>query len=120
MKAATAALNDPDGAVQATHEKQMLNNNHPDFWAMCFLDLFPRGDCQERTPRTRRLARFNPEEAWAQCLMERGDHMRWRRSLEFVATCYNVLLRRNQLNVIGLYVRHHGDAVSKDFRFHAP
>ena len=31
------------------HKQELLNSFAPDFWFRCFVDLFYRGDCMERS-----------------------------------------------------------------------
>ena len=94
--------------LSVTHTSELLSNFHPDFWVSCFLDLFPRGDCQEKSLRPKALN----SNLWAKTLIDRGDFKRWRRCLEFVASTYNVLLRREQLQAVSLFIKFHGDRVA--------
>ena len=59
--------------------------------------LFPRGDCAEKC-----LARTSilPSWRWAKCLLTRADFSLWRRDVEFVASLYNVFLRRDQVGAV--------------------
>ena len=45
-----------------------------------------------------------PDFKWAKCLLQRADFIGWRTNLEFVASLYNVLLRRAQLRAVHLVV----------------
>ena len=107
LTAAAQHLERGDPDVRMTHREQFLNNFEKDFWASCFLDLFPRGDCQERSLRRKQC----PDWKWA-TLITRVDARRWRRSREFVACLYNVLLRRSQLRAVKLFIDSHGDRVA--------
>ena len=86
--------------VQMTHQQEFLSMFEADFWASCFLDLFPRGDCQERSPRKR----YCPEWKWSKALLTRVDNRRWRRSFEFVASLFNIRLRRSQMRAVKLQI----------------
>ena len=45
-----------------------------------------------------------PDFKWAKCLLTRADFAGWRTNLEFVASLYNVLLRRAQMRAVHLVV----------------
>ena len=109
LDAAARHLNQGVPDVQMTHQQEFLSNFEADFWASCFLDLFPRGDCQERSPRKR----YCPEWKWSKALLTRVDNRRWRRSLEFVASLYNIRLRRSQMRAVKLYIDTHGPRVEE-------
>ena len=90
-----------------------------DFWAMPFVDLFPRCDCMERDPRRthgdaakRDHLRGKP---WAQVLLSRADYRGWARSKAFVACLFNILYRREQYGAIKMLVLY-----SPVFQRHAP
>eukprot|EP00959_Pyramimonas_sp_CCMP1952_P472024 9499389-Pyramimonas_sp.AAC.1 len=70
-------------AVRIAHGNQFFSSRAENFWAACFVRLFPRGDCQETCPR--RPARL-PAAQWAKTLLARADAACWRRDVEFVAT----------------------------------
>ena len=74
-----------------------LKNTDPAFWFSCFVRLFPRGDCAERCGE--RLAPLS-RARWVKCLLTRADAPQWRTDVEFVATLYNVLLRRDQMHAV--------------------
>ena len=84
--------------VYIVQRNEMLSSFAPEFWSHCFVDLFPRGDCQERVPggRPTPLLDF----MWAKCLLTRADFTGWRMNLEFVASLYNILLRRSQMRAV--------------------
>ena len=103
LEAATRHLARDPANQTLTTKPEMLSNFHSDFWTMCFIHLFPRGDCQERTPR-RSKGSYLPGRTWAKVLITRGDYRRWRRDFEFVACTYNILLRRSQLNAVKWFV----------------
>ncbi len=73
----------------------MLSIFDPDFWPHCFVDLFFRGDCQERVATGRQT--FLPGFRWAKCLLTRHDFRGWSTNIEFVVSLYNILLRRAQM-----------------------
>eukprot|EP00973_Karenia_brevis_P044966 6226834-Karenia_brevis.AAC.1 len=74
-----------------------MSNNNPLFWFSCFVRLFPRGDCLERcNARPTRL----PSWRWAKCLLTRADFNLWRLDVEFVASLYNIFLRREQIQAV--------------------
>ena len=91
-------------AVQISHGQEFLSSRAEHFWSSCFLRLFPFGDCAEKC-RTRPTAL--PSERWSKCLLSRTDTRRWRCDVEFVATAYNVSLRRNQISAVQAYMRSH-------------
>ena len=103
LEAATIHSGQSSGDTKLRTKSEMLSNFHPDYWTMCFIHLFPRGDCQERTHR-RIKGRYIQGRIWAKALITRGDYRRWRRDFEFVACTYNILLRRNQLNAVKFFV----------------
>ena len=45
-----------------------------------------------------------PDLQWAKCLLSRADNTAWRMNLEFVASLYNILLRRSQMRAVHLVV----------------
>ena len=107
LEAATKHLHSQDEYLSVTHKAVLLSNFYPDVWVSCFIDLSPRGDCQEKYRRLRWLK----DKVWAKTLIERGDFKCWRISLEFVASAYNVLLRRSQLTAVRLFVAAHAESV---------
>ena len=84
------------------HGQEFLNNYHHDFWTSCFVDKFPRGDCQE-CPRKGRVVGLRGHK-WAQCLLHRTDTISWRMDAEFIATLFGILLRRDQIRAVELTV----------------
>ena len=64
--------------------------------------LFSRGDCQE-TCRERRTKL--PHERWIKCLLTRQDFPLFRMDGEFVASAYNVFLRRDQMSAVEAYAQ---------------
>ena len=42
---------------------------------------------------------------WAKYLLTRKDFAVWRQGVEFIATFYNVFLRRDQINAVEAFVR---------------
>ena len=80
------------------HRDQPLSSFAADFWTQCFVDLFYRGDCQERL--SVRRPTFLPDFLWPKCLLSRADFRGWRMNVEFVACVYNILLRRDQLRAV--------------------
>ena len=42
---------------------------------------------------------------WATCLLTRKGFALWRQDVEFIATLYNVFLRRDQINAVEAFVR---------------
>ena len=84
------------------HGNVFLSSKTPNFWASCFVSLFPRGDCQEMcSARVTRL----PSSKWAKCLLNRADAVSWRKDVEFVATLFNVFLRRDQMNKVEAHMK---------------
>ena len=77
----------------------MLSSFAPEFWAHCFVEMFTRGDCLERVPGGGRPT-FLHDFLWAKCLITRADFVDWRMNLEFVASLYNILLRRSQMRAV--------------------
>ena len=82
--------------------EDVLSSFASEFWHDCFVDLFFRGDCQERVPGGRPTKL--PDFLWAKCLLSRHDNTAWRTSLEFVASLYNILLRRSQMRAVHFVV----------------
>jgi hypothetical protein len=81
-----------------------LSNFAPGFWSHCFLHLFSRGDCAERD-RHRQLGPYSKDlgqwgKKWAHCLVRRADFNGWRLSVDFIASLYNILLRRDQMRAV--------------------
>ena len=91
-----------DGKVPISLSDHLLSSRNPAFWCHCFMRLFPRGDCAERNPaRTTSL----PSWRWAKTLLTRSDSSSWRQDVEFIASVYNVFLRRDQINAVEMAVR---------------
>ena len=88
--------------LQIGHTSDFLNNRNPLFWCSCFMRLFPRGDCAERSPARLQLL---PSWRWAKCLLTRADFPLWRLDVEFVASLYNVFLRRDQVGAVEAAIR---------------
>jgi hypothetical protein len=83
-------------------DKIFLNNHNPLFWYSCFVRLFPRGDCAERcSERPTHL----PSWKWAKCLLTRADTDHWRTDVEFIASLFNIFLRRDQVNAVEIYYK---------------
>ncbi|CAK0905228.1 unnamed protein product, partial [Prorocentrum cordatum] len=93
---------DDAAAVQITHGDQFLSSRAENFWAACFVRLFPRGDYQETC--SQRPARL-PAATWAKTLLTRADTVCWRRDVEFVATLFNTFLRRDQMASVEAHVK---------------
>jgi len=83
------------------HSDDILKNRDPLFWFSCFVRLFPRGDCAERC--VERLTHL-PSWRWAKTLLTRIDFPLRGQDVEFVATLYNVFLRRDQVRAVELSV----------------
>ena len=87
-----AARERSEETVQTTvRDNTFLNNRDPLFWCSCFVKLFPRGDCAERCAER---PTFLPAWRWAKCLLTRADAAHWRTDVEFIASLYNIFLRR--------------------------
>ena len=79
------------------HSNELLSNRDPLFWYSCFVRLFPRGDCGEKcVDRSSKL----PAWRWAKTLLTRGDSPLWRQDVKFVASLYNIHLRRDQVQAV--------------------
>ena len=91
-----------DASLVVPHSGELLSSRDPLFWCSCFLRLFPRGDCAERCRD--RLTHL-PSWRWAKCLLTRGDFGLWRLDVEFVASLYNIFLRRDQISAVEACVR---------------
>jgi hypothetical protein len=90
--------------LEVGHEEQLLSNFSPSFWSHCFIHLFCRGDCAERD-RRRSLGPYHNDlgqwgKKWAHCLVRRADFSGWRLSVDFIASLYNILLRRDQMRAV--------------------
>ena len=89
-----------NASLKVTFSDTFLNNSDPLYWCKCFMRLFPRGDCQERclnSEGTQKRRTPLPSWRWAKCLLTRADFALWRLDVEFVASLYNVFLRRDQI-----------------------
>ena len=99
-----AAQERSEETIQTTVQANtFLNNRDPLFWYSCFVRLFPRGDCAEKC--SERLTNLPPWR-WAKCLLTRADADHWRTDVEFIASLYNIFLRRDQVNAVELYYKH--------------
>ena len=84
------------------HNAEIINNRDPLFWFCGFVRLFPRGDCWERsTQRSSKLSSWR----WAKTLLTRADFPLWRQDVEFVASVYNVHLRREQVHAVEMGIQ---------------
>ena len=85
------------------HSKDVSSNRHPLFWCSCFMRLFPRGDCAEKClERSTSVASWR----WAKCLLTRADFALWRLDVEFIASLYNLFLRRDQVGAVEASVQY--------------
>ena len=75
--------------VLVAHDMQLLNTFHPDWWVLCFTDLFYRGDF--KVP-----PRFSLR-SWGAALLKRRDFAGWAASKELAATIHNIVARRTQM-----------------------
>ena len=96
-----ASQDSPEAKIQlAVEDNTFLNNQDPLFWCSCFVRLFPRGDCAERcTERPTHL----PSWMWAKCLLKRADAPHYRTDVEFIASLYNIFLRRDQVSAVEVF-----------------
>ena len=85
------------------HKQDLLNSFAPDFWFRCFVDLFYRGDCMEKSRQ--RSSPVLDGRRWVKCRLTRADFRGWRGSIDFVACLYNVLMRRDQLRAVSAEVK---------------
>ena len=81
---------------------EFLNNRDPSFWCWSFMRLFPRGDCAERCEAR---PSFLPSWRWAKGLLMRADFVLWQCDVEFVASLYNVFLRRDQVSAVEAFYK---------------
>ena len=89
-------------AMRVPRAQEFLSNSDPLFWYSCFVRLFPRGDCLEKwAVRSSAL----PSWRWAKCLLTRADCSLWRKDVEFVASVYNIFLRRDQVSAVEATMR---------------
>ena len=56
LEAAARYLERGEPDVRMSHGADYLSDFSVDFWVSCFIDLFPRGDCQERSVRKKFVA----------------------------------------------------------------
>ena len=98
-----AATEKAQGKIEVCiKDKTFLNNHTLLSWYLCFVRLFPRGDCAERcSERPTHI----PSWKWAKCLLTRADTDHWRTDVEFIASLYNIFLRRDQINAVELYFK---------------
>ena len=90
--------------LEITFDPKPLRNRDPDFWSFTFVHLFCRGDCQEGGAMGQRTAAIYARR-WAKCLLTRADFKGWRMDVEFVASVYNILLRREQIKNVELTLK---------------
>ena len=95
-----------DNPMVIPHTGEFLNNRDPLFWYSCFVRLFPRGDCAERCEE-RPDGSSLPSWLWAKTLLTRADCVLWRQDVEFIASVYNIHLRRDQIRAVEASVRAH-------------
>ena len=88
-------------AVRLPHGTKLLNSFDEDYWAVCFVDLFYRGDCRERYSQHTKQVRGR---TWIKLLLKRADFAGWAMCKEFAACTFNVLLRRSQMYALHTYV----------------
>jgi len=93
---------DSKACLEIPHSKLFLSNRDPLFWFSCFVRLFPRGDCLERCPQRSTIL---PAWRWAKCLITRADFNLWRLDVEFIASLYNIFLRRDQVAAVEATLR---------------
>ncbi|CAK0894190.1 unnamed protein product, partial [Prorocentrum cordatum] len=99
---------DDRAPLKITHETTFLSARTPNFWASCFVRLFPRGDCQETCPERKAAdstVSFLSSNKWTQCLLKRADCDYWRKDLEFVASVVNIFMRRDQMSKVEACMR---------------
>ena len=90
---------DSSAAVPVKVFDAFENSRAPPFWFRCFVLLFARGDCMERCQER---PTFLSDFRWAKCLLTRADFPLWSKDVEFVASVYNVFLRRSQIRAVQL------------------
>ena len=91
--------------LEIGYDTEPLRNRDPAFWASAFVHLFCRGDCQEGGAMGQRKPAIYARR-WAKCLLTRADFKGWRMDVEFVASLYNILLRRDQIKAVELTLKH--------------
>ena len=97
-----ASQADSKEVLVVEHGEAFLRTSDPAFWCMCFMRLFPRGDCMERcVERGSRLS----SQRWIKSLLSRADFTLWRKDVEFVATAFNIFLRREQMQAVEAFCR---------------
>ena len=83
--------------LTVTHSSKFLNSRHPLFWYSGFVRLFSRGDCAEKCQeRAQHLVAWR----WAKTLLNRADISMFRQDVEFIASLYNIFLRRSQIDAV--------------------
>ena len=88
--------------ITVQHSDTFLNSRDHLYWYKCFVRLFPRGDCAERcVERPNHL----PSWRWCKTLLTRADSCLWRQDVEFIASLYNIQLRRAQVNAVEMFCR---------------
>ena len=80
-----------------------LKSYAPDFWAQCFVDGFPRGDCQEKATG-RKHAFYGTD--WTEKLFNMADKPWLRLHKELQAVAFKFLVRRDQMNKVETLIRH--------------
>ena len=74
----------------------------PNFWGRCFVEAFPRGDCQENVGRTRKGSVTGV--AWSDLLLNQVDKPWFRGHKEWQAASYKCFVRRDQIRAVQLIV----------------
>ena len=97
LKEFVKSQNDSTNVLTISLSETILNNRNPLFWHSCFVRLFPRADCAEKC-LDRKTAL--PTWRWGKTLMTRADSSLWRQDVEFVASLYNIQLRRDQIYAV--------------------
>ena len=107
------------------HSKKPLNTFDPEYWAWCFTDLAPYGDCPERVsscpPQDKHHVPTNPgaivwhqlweghvpntDLRWVQSQITRVDYPRWRLHLAFLAVAFFVMQKRAQMRGLAAVVK---------------
>ena len=91
-------------ALPIVHFSEFLSNRHPLFWYSGFVGLSPRGDwCERCNEQSEHLVPWR----WAKALLTRADSNLWRQDVEFIASLFNIQLRREQINAVEACVRSH-------------
>ena len=90
-----------------------LKNYDPYFWALTFVEAFPRGDCVEKAGSARINARYGVD--WTEILLQQVDKPWFRSHKEWLAATFKFFLRREQIRNCDAMINHNAKVHSYNF-----